>query len=111
MPEFSSAKIVKSASGALVDLTPYLKLLQSNDQPGSRIILPLEQGDRSRVIMRNMNRAADQSGMRIRRSLPGTPNAIDIVVMNPEKRSLNLTDEQRAERGAKIKAARMANRT
>lgn len=109
MPAFSQVKVSRMQNGTSVDLAPYLKLIEDNNTPGTRITLPLEKGDRPRVVMRHINKAADQMGARLRR-IPTAAHVVEVVVMNPEKRPSSLTPEQMKARGEKIRASMLARK-
>lgn len=109
MPAFTQVKVAPLQNGTNVDLTPYLKLLGDNNKPGTRITLPLEKGDRPRVVMRHINKAADQMGVRLRR-IPTAASVVEVVIINPEKRPTSLTPEQIKARGEKIRATMLARK-
>lgn len=108
MPIMSKAQIT-TGSSKNVDLAPYIEFCEGL-AIGSRVVVPLEEGETSRVVMRAFNKAAKQSGRRLSR-VATDPDSIGFRVLPLEKRAINMTAEQRAERAAKIRAAVMARRT
>ena len=64
MPVFSTAKILESASN--VDVTEYEQFLIQYT-PGAKIELDLADGEKSRIFMRNLNKAADRLSYKLYR--------------------------------------------
>jgi hypothetical protein len=64
MPVFSTAKILESASN--VDVTEYEQFLIQYT-PGAKIELDLADGEKSRIVMRNLNKAADRLSYKLYR--------------------------------------------
>ena len=66
MPNFSRAEIVASPA----DLSTYTTFLRRLSA-GQVVTLPLEEGESARQVMRSLNAAAAQSGMRLARLAAG----------------------------------------
>jgi hypothetical protein len=64
MPVFSTAKVLESASN--VDVTEYEQFLIQYT-PGAKIELDLADGEKSRIVMRNLNKAADRLSYKLYR--------------------------------------------
>jgi hypothetical protein len=104
MPNFARAEI----STTTEDLTGYKTFLRKLSV-GQVVSLPLEEGETTRKVMRALNSAAEQSGMRITR-LESSPDAVRFKVAPAEKRSVNISDEARRARIEKAAATRAKNR-
>jgi hypothetical protein len=76
---------------------------------GQVVTLPLEEGETSRRVMRALNSAAEQTGMRLTRlNSPG--DAVRFKVVPPEKRVVNISPEARRARIEKARATRAARK-
>src|SRR5919202_4409018 len=104
MPDFARAEIATTTE----DLTNYKNFLRKLTV-GQVVTLPLEQGETSRKVMRALNTAAEQSGMRITR-LGSSSDAVRFRVAPPEKRVVNIPPEVRQQRIEKARATRAAKR-
>jgi hypothetical protein len=104
MPDFAKAQV----STESVDLTAYRSFLRRLTV-GQTVTLPLEEGERSRKVMRALNSAAAQSNMRLAR-LRSDGAEVRFRVLSPEKRSVSLSDEAKQARVAKAKATRERRR-
>ncbi len=102
MPNFARAEI----SATTEDLASYKNFLRKLSV-GQVVTLPLEPGETTRKVMRSLNTAAEQSGMRLSR-LESSPDAIRFKVAPPEKRSVNISPEARRARTEKARATRAA---
>jgi len=102
MPVFEKAIV----STETFDLGPLIKFL-SPIQFGNRVSLPLSENETSRKVMRNLNRAAAKCGKRLVR-IPCDEKTVVFRVVPVEKRTLNMSAEQRAARVLKTKATRAA---
>ncbi len=104
MPDFSRAQ-VSSNTGDLSAYTAFLRKLTV----GQVVALPLEGGETSRKVMRELNTAVAQLGMRITR-LSADKETVRFRVVSPEKRSVKITAEQKQARVEKARATRAARR-
>ena len=104
MPDFARAEIATTTE----DLTSYKSFLRKL-AVGQVVTLPLEQGETSRRVMRALNAAAEQSGMRLSR-LGSPENAVRFKVVPAEKRVVNISPEARQARVEKARATRAARR-
>jgi hypothetical protein len=77
MPVFSTAKVLESASN--VDVTEYEQFLIQYT-PGAKIELDLADGEKSRIVMRNLNKAADRLSYKLYR-VSSTVNKIVFRIM------------------------------
>ena len=102
MPNFARAEI----STTTEDLTGYKNFLRKLTV-GQVVTLPLEEGETTRKVMRALNSAAEQSGMRLAR-LESPPDAVRFKVASPEKRSVNISPEASRLRSEKARATRAA---
>lgn len=102
MPVFEKAVV----STETFDLGPLVKFL-SPIQFGNRVSLPLSENETSRKVMRHLNRAAAKCGKRLVR-IPCEENAVQFRVVPAERRTINMSAEQRAARVLKTKATRAA---
>ncbi|MDQ3702970.1 MAG: hypothetical protein M3442_18915 [Chloroflexota bacterium] len=105
MPDFSRAQV--STSGA--DLSAYSTFLRRL-VIGQTVTLPLEPGETSRKVMRDLNAAAGHSQMRLAR-LGSDRGAVRFRVVSLEKRSVTITAEQKQARVEKARATRAARRS
>jgi hypothetical protein len=105
MPDFARAEIATTTE----DLTGYKNFLRKL-AVGQVVTLPLEAGETSRKVMRALNAAAGQSGMRLSR-LDSPDNAVRFKVVSPEKRVVNISPEARRARIEKARATRAARKT
>lgn len=106
MPNFQKAKIADSSES--VDLTPYLKFLETIEI-GYKVQVPLEKGETTRKTMRLFNRAAKKIGKRLGRVSSDSSTAA-FRVLPLEKRPANITEDARRARVEKAKATRDARR-
>jgi hypothetical protein len=104
MPDFAKAEV----SDETTDLTAYRAFLKRLEV-GQVVTLPLEQGERSRQVMRALNLAAGSSSMRIAR-LPSAPNAVRFRVLSPTKREVTMSEEAKRARVEKARATRATRR-
>ena len=104
MPNFARAEISTTAE----DLTNYKSFLRKLTV-GQVVTLPLEGGETSRKVMRALNAAAEQSGMRLSR-LESPTDSVRFKVVPPEKRVVNISPEARRARIEKARATRAARR-
>lgn len=105
MPDFTRAEISETTR----DLSPYLTFLKRL-APGQTVAVPLERGETSRVVMRALNLAARQSGIRLAR-LTSERSAVRFRVLSSEKRAITMSDEQKRARVEKAMATRLRRRT
>jgi hypothetical protein len=77
VPDFDRAQI----STTTADLTPYAGFLRKL-QVGQTVTLPLEEGESTRTVMRALNAAARQLGMRLAR-LPLAGGSLRFRVLPP----------------------------
>lgn len=77
MPVFSTAKVLESANN--VDVTEYEQFLIQYT-PGAKIELELADGEKSKIIMRNLNTAADRLSYKLYR-VSSTVNKIVFRIM------------------------------
>ena len=87
MPDVSRAEITSSAT----DLTPYTAFLKKLSQ-GQVVTLPLEAGESSRAVMRSLNAAAHQSGVRLGR-LASADGTVRFRVLTPQKRAAGVSPQ------------------
>ncbi len=104
MPDFAHAEISITSE----DLTEYKEFLRKL-KVGALVKLPLKQGETPRKVMRALNLAARQSGMRLSR-LPADAESVRFKVMPPDKRIVNISPEARRARVEKARATRAARR-
>ena len=104
MPDFARAEIATTTE----DLTSYKNFLRKL-AVGQVVTLPLEEGETSRRVMRALNAAAEQSGMRLSR-LGSSENSVRFRVVPPEKRVVNISPEARQARIEKARATRAARK-
>jgi hypothetical protein len=104
VPDFAHAEI----SATTEDLTEYKEFLRKL-KVGSLVKLPLKQGETPRRVMRALNIAARQSGIRLSR-LPSDADSVRFKIMPPNKRIVNLSPEARRARVEKARATREARR-
>jgi len=102
MPVFDKAIV----STETVDLGPLVKFL-TPIQFGNRVSLPLSENETSRKVMRNLNRAAAKCGKRLVR-IPSDEKTVFFKIVPVEKRTVNMSAEQRAARVLKSKSTRSA---
>lgn len=111
MPNLTDAKITYREQGANVDLQPYIEFLTPlQNKIGSRVSLPLSEGDETSVVMRTLNRAAKHTGIRISR-VPAEDGHIAFRIRPLEKRQITMSEEvreARRQRMASVRAARQA---
>lgn len=108
MPNLSKAQVTVGAP--VEDMKPYIEFF-SGLQVGSKVVVPLEEGEVARTVMRAFNKAAKQTGIRISR-LPSGMEQIAFKIKPLEKRPVNMTEEARQarrERMASVRAARKIN--
>lgn len=79
MPNFSEAKV--AAGSGPVDLTPYVNFLR-NYEGGTCVTVPLEQGEKKRMIMRYFNKAAAANGQKLF-TMRGDATTIAFRVVRP----------------------------
>lgn len=106
MPVFSSA--VSTRTGGAIDLAPYREFL-AKFEPGTAVTVPLEAGERPRIVARAFNAVATEQGKRLRRLRTNSDAEFRFVVVRPGRRG-GLTMEQIEARVAKAKATREANK-
>jgi hypothetical protein len=104
MPDFNRAQIATTTA----DLTSYTEFLRKL-KVGQTITVPLESGESTRRVMRNLNSAAAQSKLRLAR-LPSEENTVRFRVLSPEKRQIAMSDEAKRARVAKAHATKEARR-
>lgn len=104
MPDFARAEI----STTTEDLTVYRNFLKRL-AVGQVVNLPLEPGETSRKVMRSLNAAAEQNGMRVTR-LGSDASAVRFKVAPPERRQVNISPEARQARIEKTRATRAAKK-
>jgi hypothetical protein len=104
MPNFARAEI----STTTEDLTSYKNFLRKLTV-GQVVTLPLEEGETSRRVMRALNSAAEQSGMRLTR-LNSAGDSVRFKVVPSEKRVVNISPEARRARIEKARATRAARK-
>jgi hypothetical protein len=104
MPNFARAEI----STTTEDLTSYKTFLKRLTV-GQVVTLPLEQGETSRRVMRALNSAAEQSGMRITR-LASDAASVRFKVVPTERRKVTISPEARQARIEKTRATRAAKK-
>jgi hypothetical protein len=104
MPDFTRAEITTGVQ----DLTAYTGFLRKL-QAGQAVSLPLEEGESGRRVMRALNAAAGQLGMRLTR-LSSADGGVRFRVLSPERRQVNLSDEAKRARVEKARATRAAHR-
>ena len=102
MPKFARAEIATTAE----DLTEYKNFLKKLTV-GQVVTLPLDEGETSRKVMRALNSAADESGMRLTR-LESPADSVRFKVAPPQKRAVNISPEARRARIEKARATRAA---
>lgn len=102
MPDFARAQITTSAA----DLSAYTSFLRTL-QVGQVVILPLEEGETSRQVMRHLNAAAGQLPLRVQR-LPSDSQEVRFKVLPANKREVRITEEAKRARVEKAKATRAA---
>lgn len=107
MPAFDQA--VSSRTTGSIDLAPYRDFL-SKYEPGTSLTVPLEPGERSRLVAHALNIVAAEQGKRLRRVFGGAANEFRFVIIRPGRRGGGLTAEQIEQRVAKAKATRAANK-
>jgi hypothetical protein len=103
MPDFTRAEITTEVQ----ELTAYTGFLQKL-QVGQAVSLPLEEGESSRRVMRSLNAAAGQVGMRLTR-LSSADGSVRFRVLSPERRRLSISDEAKRARVEKARATRAAH--
>lgn len=104
MPNFAKAEI----STAVEDLTVYKTFLKRL-VVGQVVMLPLEEGETTRRVMRALNSAARESGVRLSR-LASESSMVRFKVMPSEKRPVVLTPEARQARTDKARATKASRR-
>ena len=102
MPDFARAEI----STDTPDLSAYRSFLKRLS-PGQTVTLPLDEGETSRSVVRALNAAAAQSGLRLAR-LRSAPGTVRVRVLPGEKRPVTLTEEAKQARVEKARATRAA---
>jgi hypothetical protein len=102
MPDFTKAEVANTAA----DLSAYLAFLKRLEV-GQVVTLPLEQGESTRKVMRNLNAAAGSSSMRIAR-LPSAAGVVRFRVVAPAKRVVTMSEDARRARVEKARATRAA---
>src|SRR4029453_3432220 len=100
MPDFTSAEITTGTQ----DLTAYTGFLRKL-QVGQAVSLPLEEGESGRRVMRSLNAAAGQGGMRLPR-LSSADGSVRFRVLSPERRRLSISDAAKRARAEKARATR-----
>jgi hypothetical protein len=103
MPDFTSAEITTGTQ----NLTAYTSFLRKL-QVGQAVSLPLEEGESTRRVMRSLNAAAGQLGMRLTR-LPSADGSVRFRVISPERRQVKISDEAKRARVEKARATRAAH--
>jgi hypothetical protein len=103
MPDFKRAEITTGTQ----DLSDYMTFLRKL-QVGQAVSLPLEEGESTRRVMRSLNAAAGQLGMRLTR-LPTSNGSVRFRVLSPDKRRVSISDESKRARVEKAKATRAAH--
>jgi hypothetical protein len=103
MPDFTRAEITTGVQ----DLTAYTGFLRKL-QVGQAVSLPLEEGESGRRVMRSLNAAAGQVGMRLTR-LSSADGSVRFRVLSPEKRRVDLSDAAKRARVEKARATRAAH--
>ncbi len=104
MPDFARAEVSTSTE----DLSEYKSFLRKLTQ-GQVVTLPLSGGESSRGVMRCLNSAAGEVGMRLAR-LTSPDHAVRFKVAPPEKRRVTLSPEARRARVEKARVTRAARR-
>jgi len=104
MPDFARAEITTTTE----DLTGYMNFLRKLIL-GQVVTLPLEKGETSRKVMRSLNAAAQENGMRLAR-LDSESDSVRFRVVPPEKRVVHISDEARQARIDKARATRAAKK-
>lgn len=104
MPDFAKAEI----STTTEDLTGYKNFLKKLSV-GQVVTLPLEKGETSRRVMRALNSAAEESGMRLAR-LESAADQVRFKVVPSEKRVVHISPEARRARIEKARATRAARK-
>lgn len=79
MPDFSKASVQSVASE--VDLTPYTSFLQGY-APGAAVSVPLEDGEKKRMVMRFFNKAAATIGQKLY-TLKGDADTVSFRIVRP----------------------------
>lgn len=112
MPILSKAQVTVgpvTAQTDNVDIAPYLEFM-SGLQVGSKVILPLEEGENARAVMRTLNRAAKQTGVRLGR-VNTDLGSVGFRVRPLEKRSITMSEEVREARRQRMALVRAARNT
>jgi hypothetical protein len=104
MPDFARAEIATSTE----DLSAYRTFLRKLEV-GQVVSLPLQPGESTRRVMRSVNLAAGELGMRVTR-LSSETGTVRFRVTSPQKRTVNISEETRRQRVEKAKATRAARR-
>lgn len=104
MPDFARAEITTTTE----DLTHYKNFLRKLTL-GQVVVLPLEDGETPRKVMRALNAAAAESSMRLSR-LPSDESSVRFKVVPEEKRQVNITPEARKARAQKARATRASRK-
>jgi hypothetical protein len=102
MPDFSRAEIATTSA----DLSAYTSFLRKV-QVGQTITLPLDPGETPRTVMRAVNSAASQLGVRLAR-LPSDQGVVRFRVISPEKRQIQISEEAKRARVEKARTTRAA---
>lgn len=105
MPNFARAEVTEGSAENLAEYRAFLKKLSV----GQVVNLPLEQGETTRKVMRGLNAAAQQSGMRLSR-IPSDERSVRFRVAAPEKRKVNISPAAARARAEKAKATRAGKR-
>lgn len=79
MPDFDKAQVQMTTRE--VDLTPYVTFLKAY-QPGATVTIPLEEGEKKRMVMRSFNKAAAANGQKLF-SMRGDESTIAFRVVRP----------------------------
>lgn len=104
MPEFKTA----ASAIAIADLAPY-KAFLAQYMRGQVITLQLSVGETNRSVMRQLNAAATENGVRLAR-LRSPEGSVRFRILPQEKRPSSLSADQIAERTRKASITRALNR-
>ncbi len=105
MPDFARAEISTTSE----DLSEYKDFLRKLEV-GQVVTLPLSRGETPRKVMRALNTAAGESGIRLTR-LSSDQVSVRFKVAPSERRTVHITPEARQARIEKARATKAAKRT